>query len=230
MAQPQKVASSRGDLLDMKPEHVPGNRPWCGPAAVRAVLSRHRRQQYLPTVAEIAAALPMNKWGIRLGDLGTYLLGQDMHVTMYMWIHGMQPRLMGLCNGDLLEQALRLPLTASAGDTKRAWKSIANSTIRFRKAGGRVFLKPVLASHIAHETRNGNPPIVSLNPWLLWQKGRRDLGHYVVPVGVTNEELPGSRFVHFLDSTETEQVSAPLDRFMHACHVWQGSALLIQPR
>lgn len=215
--------------LNIRPIQQPEGKPWCGLACAQMALAHYGIRRLQKT---IAAALPMTEDGIRAGDLGRYLLQQGLGVAMLQWRRGTQPRLMGTCSAQELERALELRYTAGAGNyLRRKWVSEKHSSVRFSVGGGRFLLEPLQSRHIASALQKDWPVIVGVNKALLDRRHRSDLGHYVLPIRIAH---PQRNMVHpwieYIEPRSGTVIRERIDRFMHACHVWEGVGLIIHPK
>ena len=207
----------------------PRGSPLCGPACVSMVLSRYGIRR---SMAAIAKALPMTKKGVLNAPLGTYFLREGYDVTMFYWVRGLRPRFMGTRTYNALGRALGAPLTINASDgDRKSWPAAVRSMRTFLDAGGELRLEPVQAHHVETALRRDMPPIVNINPRVLDSYGDRDGGHYVVPLSMSGRDSQVTRpMIHFLDPVSGREQVRYVAEFMHACHVWHGSALFIRPK
>ena len=212
----------------------PRGKPWCGPACVQMVLAAHgiTKKQ-----CDIAAALPMTRQGIHVGNIGTYFLSLGFYVIACFWIRGMQPRFAG-ANGEAARRALwsRLNNSACTRD-RRMWPTFSNRMSEFCGAGGQISLTPTPLERIKQALAQGEPPIINIYPFLLYRDGRVAGGHYIVPLEYRE---PGSVTLRYFSESSAEMWYAdPCDGEEHcanphtmmlACHLWHGAGLFISKK
>ncbi len=195
----------------------------CAPACAKMILNFYGHRISLQ---KITKHLGTRSYGTRIPQIGNFFIDEGFYVTMVIWIHDWFPMRFFCLKDDIARKTLlRWCRYKPREESHELYRKELASFIR---KGGTVIPRMVTLRDITHSIRAGNPPILFINPSVLWQQDRVRWGaHAVVATGINGDLIkindPGIKRGY-------PQASYPWEMILHALYIWESCALFIQPK
>jgi hypothetical protein len=195
------------------------SKPHCGPVCAKMVLEFYGRRYSLK---KIIARTETSEAGTTIWRLGTFFVREGFEVKIVAWVHHAFPN--RFFNLDKDEARHDLMRWCRKEGLKKTSKNPRKDMLRFMEEGGIVVPRPVTVEDIRDDLSHGFPPILNVNAATLHRMGReKNAGHVIVPVLLSRGEMT-------YNDPAKGQVECALPLVMHACYIWDSSAIFIRPK
>lgn len=199
---------------------------YCLPVCVKMVLAFYGHQM---SIKRIASDMEVTSKGIDAFSVGTFLLNMKFRVTIQKWLYNFPNRFMDLTSGvekELLQWCRRSNTLVDTYDRSDISEKLSRKRIQhFIESGGRLVPKPVSSEKIREAIENHHPPLLCFDVSTIYKLRPKNVRHCVIPVQMTNNEIT------IVDPYKVWNGGTyPIELVLHACHMYCGESIFIEPR